>query len=208
MTARSSFPRPTAANGTLTLKTGWRGGFQTLTFTGGPFDHFKAALHGQPDWFGLCARAEAASKFDVHLPIRDFTTPAESGLSAAEVTAALQRALEAALAGRRVYIGCMGGWGRTGLVLALLAKVIDPDGDPVKRVRTEYSPRAVETAAQKAYIGAFEVAELRRWFLRAAWKQRLLGPDPATNCISLAQARFSVKVGGAPKTPGGYERWR
>ena len=41
----------------------------------------------------------------------------------------------------------MGGWGRTGLFLALLAKVCGVE-NPVTYVRENYSPRAVETTDQ------------------------------------------------------------
>ena len=149
-------------NGSLTIPLGWRGGFQTLKFTGGPYDAFP----GRDAAFGVCVRAERVnqSNVDVHLPIRDFGVPA----SAVRVEDALRDTLMAALKGREVYVGCMGGWGRTGLFLALLAKACGVE-DPVGFVRSNYSSRAVETDAQVDYVENFDTAALQSWLRSAGW---------------------------------------
>jgi protein-tyrosine phosphatase len=56
----------------------------------------------------------------------------------------------------RVEVGCHGGLGRTGTVLACLA-VLDgvPASDAVGYVRRHYRPRAVETPWQRAYARRF-----------------------------------------------------
>ena len=59
-------------------------------------------------------------------------------------------------------VGCLGGQGRTGLFLALLAKVWGI-ADPVKYVRRVYLRRAVETRDQEEWVADFEASGLRRW---------------------------------------------
>ena len=154
------------SNGTLTLDLGWKGAFQTLKFVGGPYDKFP----GRDVAFGVCVRAERVKKdsFDVQVPIADFGVPTNDTL----VRKALGSAFEAALAGRPVYVGCMGGFGRTGLFLALVAKAAGVS-DPVQFVRDRYYPSAVETKAQEAYVAAFVVGDLRSALLRASWRARI-----------------------------------
>jgi hypothetical protein len=153
-------------NGTLTLKLGWRGGFRTLVFTGGPFD----AIRNTDCDFGVCVRAEnvPATGVDVHLPIPDFSVPASQG----ETWVAVRQAFEAALEGKKVYVGCLGGWGRTGLFLALLAKAAGVE-DPVAFVRANYTSRAVETKAQQRFVDNFDTAALTSHVRRYAWRQWL-----------------------------------
>ena len=153
-------------NGCLPLSLGWRGAFHAFSITGGPYDAFPRGRA-----FGVCVRAERKPRpedMDVHLPIRDFDVPEDD----AAVAEALRRTLAAALEGRSVYVGCMGGWGRAGLFMALLAKVCWQD-DPIGYVRELYTPRAVETEAQTHYVRTFDVAELRVWLARTAWAMRL-----------------------------------
>ena len=154
-------------NGTLPVRLGWAGGFQQFDVVGGPFDAF-ASVADHPDAFGVCVRAERApKKLNLHLPIHDFSVPENDAL----VRETLRRTLRAALDGKNVYVGCMGGWGRTGLFLALLAKAAGED-DPVAYVRKHYTPRAVETDAQRRYVELFDVTELRQWLFWAGWAKK------------------------------------
>ncbi len=153
-------------NGVLPIQLGWRYARLKLDITGGPFDAYP--MFWAEDTFGVCVRAERVLKSaDVHLPIEDFSVPKD----ALQVQNALRRTLEAALRGRRVYVGCMGGWGRTGLFLALVAKVAGVP-DPVGYVREHYSKRAVETPEQRMYVEAFDVEPIRRSLPAMAWKAR------------------------------------
>jgi len=153
-----------APNGALPLNLGWRGAFYKLNFLGGPYDAFP----GRDQAFGVCVRAERVpEEVDVHLPIRDFDVPRVAN----DVDRAIRDTFRAALKGHLVYVGCMGGWGRTGLFLALLAKAAGVD-DPVSYVREHYSPRAVETDRQKKYVEDFDVTEIRQWLWRYAWINR------------------------------------
>jgi protein-tyrosine phosphatase len=84
-----------------------------------------------------------------HLDWTDFGVPADPAM----VVTALRSLLDRARAGEQVEIGCLGGHGRTGTALACLAVLADfPAGDAVAWVRAKYCPKAVETAAQEAFI--------------------------------------------------------
>lgn len=151
-------------NGALPLSLGWRGAGLNIVITGGPFD----AYPGRQKAFGVCVRAEyVPEEKDVHLPIRDFDVPSSS----AAVEKALKKAFTAAIDGRPVYVGCMGGWGRTGLFLALMAKAVGID-DPVGYVRKHYTPKAVETRDQQLYVDKFDVRHLQKAIRRLAWQRR------------------------------------
>jgi hypothetical protein len=152
------------ANGMMPVSLGWFGAYATFNIHGGPFDKCPP-----PDKaFCVCVRAERATALykDVWLPIDDFEVP-ENGRG--QVDLALRQTLEAALNGRDVYVGCMGGWGRTGLFLALLAKA-SGQADPVKYVRESYTPQAVETEAQRRFVADFDVDAVRSWMLARAWR--------------------------------------
>jgi hypothetical protein len=165
MNARAKLEQP-KANGYLPLSLGWLGGFHDFLVTGGPFDGYRKG----DNTFGVCVRAERVPKgVDAHLPIHDFETPNDR----AQVNRVLIATVDALLAGKRVYVGCMGGWGRTGLFLALLAKACGV-ADPVAYVRQYYSPRAVETDKQARYVKTFDVTELQRHVAWAGWTKRTL----------------------------------
>lgn len=84
-----------------------------------------------------------------HLDWPDFGVPGDAD----RVRTALQALLERARRGERVEIGCLGGHGRTGTALALLAVLTGhPADDAVAWVRAHYCPRAVETPEQQAYV--------------------------------------------------------
>ncbi len=59
---------------------------------------------------------------------------------------------EQVLAGKKVFIGCIGGHGRTGLVLAALVKSIANETDAVTYVRDHYCHRAVESSKQIRWL--------------------------------------------------------
>lgn len=67
---------------------------------------------------------------------------------------------------RKVYVGCMGGVGRTGMVLALLARVVYrmDGGNAIARVRRYYAPHAVETLEQEKFVRAFPTTNLNKWY--------------------------------------------
>jgi len=159
---------PTEPNGKMPISLGWRGGFISFDIIGGPYDAFK---RGENADFGVCLRAELCPEdLDVLLPIPDFKVPTRAQLE--DVEYVIRRALTAAIEGKRVWAGCMGGWGRTGMFLALLAKVADYE-DPVGYVRRVYSKKACETKDQCRYVYEFEPTRLRRRLYGSAWRERI-----------------------------------
>ena len=58
-------------------------------------------------------------------------------------------------AGQTVHVGCIGGHGRTGMVLAAVVArlgIAGPDNDAIGWVRENYCKKAVETKAQEGFI--------------------------------------------------------
>jgi hypothetical protein len=82
----------------------------------------------------------------------DFGLPPDGARAAAQIRAAFARARE----GQLVEIGCIGGLGRTGTVLACMAVLagVDPP-DAVAWVREHYRPEAVETPEQEHWVAWF-----------------------------------------------------
>ena len=157
---------PRGANGTLNIDAGFWGMYRKHQVFGGPFDQYP----GKP-YFGVIVRAEKVpDNYDVHLPIRDFDVPHDEKY----VILALKRTITAILDDEPVYIGCMGGWGRTGLFMALLCKVFGCT-DPIEQVRETYHPHAVETKAQAKYVADFNVSELQLWLGLETFKRTWYG---------------------------------
>ena len=85
----------------------------------------------------------------------DFGLPENPELAARQIADAFGRARTGGL----VEVGCLGGSGRTGTVLACMAVLAGvPSAEAVAWVRAAYRPEAVETADQEAWV---------RWF--AEW---------------------------------------
>lgn len=79
----------------------------------------------------------------------DLGTPS----SDVDAAAAIRRAFEHARSGANVEVGCVAGQGRTGTVLACMAVLAGiPEQEAVTWVRRHYSPGAVETSAQSAWV--------------------------------------------------------
>lgn len=55
-------------------------------------------------------------------------------------------------AGKRVHVGCIGGHGRTGLVMAVLKCVIDDDQHSAEWVREHHCKKAIETKEQVNWL--------------------------------------------------------
>jgi hypothetical protein len=82
----------------------------------------------------------------------DYGLPAVPGRAAEQIRAAFERAR----AGERVEVGCAGGLGRTGTVLACMAALAGvPSDEAVAWVRANYDERAIETDEQEAFVRAF-----------------------------------------------------
>jgi len=117
------------------------------------------------DWFRICLAPELDDFHQVpgaRINIVDFGVPKDEKLFRAVVRYATLKVLR----GERVYVGCLGGIGRTGTFLASMAKLCGQD-HPIAYVRREYDHRAVETKKQEDFIHTLNVS-LDRWKLRAS----------------------------------------
>jgi hypothetical protein len=82
----------------------------------------------------------------------DFGVPADPQRAAAQIRGAFERARS----GERVEVGCAGGLGRTGTVLACMAVLAGvPSTEAVAWVRATYDARAVETRQQEEFVRSF-----------------------------------------------------
>ena len=82
----------------------------------------------------------------------DFGLPDEPEVAARQIAAAFTRAQD----GELVEVGCLGGSGRTGTVLACMAVLAGvPADEAVAWVRGAYRPQAVETPEQEAWVQWF-----------------------------------------------------
>jgi Protein-tyrosine phosphatase len=88
----------------------------------------------------------------------DRRVPANAEQAASKIEAAFARASR----GELVEIGCFGGLGRTGTVLACMAVLAGvPPDEAVAWVRRNYDVRAVETPAQEDWVLWFSDRALR-----------------------------------------------
>ncbi len=133
----------------ISLKLGWR----NRKVYGGPFYATRNADFPQ-NVFRVKMAKEINLPCEVNIPTVDFSVPPEPLMQLG-----LFNILKAMRQGNPIYVGCMGGIGRTGLTLALLAKIFEIP-NPVKFVRDTYVPHAVETSQQKEYIDNFNVTKL------------------------------------------------
>ena len=86
----------------------------------------------------------------------DFGLPRDDARAASQIRAAFARAKR----GEGVEVGCMGGLGRTGTVLACMAVLAGVDAkEAVAWVREHYRPNAVETPDQERWVQWFAQSE-------------------------------------------------
>ncbi len=91
----------------------------------------------------------------IDLPIADFSVPAPGFEQ--RVRRAVELSLFAAARGEEVFVGCMGGTGRTGMILVLMLRELGFEGpEAIAYVRKHYKPGAVETHAQERYVAEYE----------------------------------------------------
>lgn len=151
---------PAGANGVLRLDLLGKEVF----VVGGPF---RKAPNDAAGFVRVKLAQEIQAGCEIDLPIRDFSTP-----KVEPTVAAVKQTLDALAQNRLVYVGCMGGFGRTGLFLACLAKACGI-ADPVAAVRAQYTPHAVETPEQKRFVEDFPVDWMGDWIAR---RQKPLAP--------------------------------
>jgi len=111
----------------------------------------KSRLEDNPNRdFGLYMDPSWAPTWDAELIAwLDFGLPTDNKAAANQIITAFERAKN----GERLEVGCIGGLGRTGTVLACMAILAGVTVDEaVNWVRTNYDSRAVETQEQEDWV--------------------------------------------------------
>lgn len=145
-----------------------------LRFGGGLIHIYGGPYRQRPQ--GMCGvklAAEINAPCEIDLPIHDFSIPSER-----EAKRAILKTIAALAKGDTIYVGCMGGIGRTGLFLALLAKSAGVK-DPVEYVRATYYSHAVETPEQKKFVENFSTFWCR--FAYSAGSLQAMSIKPKTS---------------------------
>lgn len=87
-------------------------------------------------------------KQDVYFFIQDMSIPAD----AEEFKALAEWAIQQAKDGKKVHAGCIGGHGRTGMFMALVTQLLQPELNAIDFVRENYCHHAVETVQQEKFL--------------------------------------------------------
>lgn len=86
---------------------------------------------------------------EIRFPITDMSTP-EKPEAYLQLIAWL---VEQIKAGKKVHVGCIGGHGRTGMILVGVYRAINPDdNDAIQAVRAKYCKKVVESDSQVAFL--------------------------------------------------------
>lgn len=134
-------------------------GYRELKVSGGPYRNCPNTMKG----ICLLETPVNTDTMAVWSPIADFSTPSRP------MQHDVLTALLISITTGNVYVGCMGGRGRTGLFMALMTKTAmaytskQPESpleyretpDPVDYVRKHYLSEAVETREQAMFVDAF-----------------------------------------------------
>lgn len=110
---------------------------------------------------------------EVYYPIDNMRAPTDP----AEFGRMIVWLLSMIRTGARVHVGCIGGHGRTGLVLAALVARADvgvPSSDPIGYARARYCKKAVETKEQIEFLVRHYGAQPVKPWLVLATKQRVV----------------------------------
>ena len=127
-------------------------------FYAGSFKNFPGK-----GYYGIKLAPEVNVPAHLVVKIPDFGLPREL-----DTYSALRVLLYQAALGRKVYIGCMGGYGRTGTFLALLYRLLGVK-DSIEFVREIYDSHAVETEAQEHFVKTLFTGPLRYDLMRARY---------------------------------------
>lgn len=120
---------------------------------GGSF--FKAPdINNDKNWFTINLMSESPQlESTFYFPIKDYSVPSKEQMP--EFISLIDTIVTNIINGKKVFVGCFGGKGRTGLVLTSVAKVLGVK-DPIQYVRSNYYSHAVETEEQKKFVDDLE----------------------------------------------------
>lgn len=112
-------------------------------------DVYVGLEHGMKHSSAQYPWAPAASgPIGVQFPITDMAAPKDAPNFIAMIGWLAERLAE----GKTVHVGCMGGHGRTGVVLSALVKQVTGNADATAWVREHYCKKAVESTAQVKFL--------------------------------------------------------
>jgi hypothetical protein len=148
-----------------------------FTVYGGPY------LDRPKNTIGVKMAAEILEPCTIRIDTKDFGVP-----PVRQMKDGLDRAVSYILLGEPVYVGCMGGIGRTGLFLAILARAFGLGGkDPVGYVRQNYYSPAVETQAQRKYVMSFPISDkIKEKIAKEKWRRLLSWKNSLTRDLGQA----------------------
>lgn len=127
-------------------------GDKTYHVNGGSAAHPKAGsnvlidVHGYHNTAGFYPWN---SKMMIEFPIMDMSVPKD----AEEFKKLIEFAAGLIVKGYNVAVGCIGGHGRTGMVLSALVKHMTGNEDAIQYVRDNYCKKAVESTQQVQWLG-------------------------------------------------------
>lgn len=162
--------------------------FMPIVWSWGWFEVISTKIYGGPyrnkpvDVLGVKMAEEIHLPCFIGVPTRDFSVP-----DVRLMREGLEDGVVAIMQGKKLYAGCMGGTGRTGLYLALVAKAFGLEAEahgrkgPVGYVRKHYKAHAVETSEQQKYIDDFDVSSAKKLIKKyalAAFARRIFFLDP------------------------------
>jgi hypothetical protein len=112
----------------------------------------EVAPMAQPGDLTIKLASEVKGDATISLKCQDFGTFEDDGAVEASLLAAVYTIAQ----GRDVYVGCMGGIGRTGTWMAIMAGLLQPGiRDTIKFIRKNYRSGAVERDEQATYVKNF-----------------------------------------------------
>ena len=142
---------------------------------GGPY------MQKPKGFYGIKMAEEISRDCVISIPTRDFDVPDRGRLFAG-----LYAGISLAQQGVPLWVGCMGGIGRTGLYFGALSKVMSgyqkltkhKPIDPITYVRSTYYSHAVETEQQVQWVTDLDVSAVVDWVAhlqgyRPPWYRRV-----------------------------------
>lgn len=137
------------------------------TIFGGPFKEYQPNTRRL---VGIKMAKEITHPHEAKVDTADYSIPALSDMQNGIIYG-----LKELANGNDIYVGCMGGIGRTGLFMGCMAKVMSDymkkahprstyvGVDPVMFVRNNYIPHAIETKEQMAFVREFDTTPVLAW---------------------------------------------